>query len=195
MGLYDTINCKCNLSMPDDPKDFSGTTSFQTKDLGEGMQHFTIKEDKSIWINKQEIEYENGNPKGKTFFEKIGNLKVLKSWDEPYTITDTINIYDYIQSDVSDYDYFIEYQLVIEKGFVKEEKIVEFTATPNADRKILDKKRKEEMRIRYEFTKTFRYKYFYKHWNSFLWFSFSRARSFLSFICSKSHKIENKLKI
>lgn len=145
IGMYDTVNCEYDLPMPDDPKDFSGTRSFQTKDLGECMQQFTIKEDKSLWINKQEIERENGNPKGKTFFEKIGKIKVVKAWNEPYEITDTINIYDYIQSDVSDYDYFIEYRLVIEKGFVNEEKIIEFTSTPNAERKKSDKRLKEEI--------------------------------------------------
>jgi hypothetical protein len=193
--MYDTVYCEYDLPMPDDPKDFSGTRSFQTKDLGECLQQFTIKEDKSLWIHKQEIEYENGNPKGKTFLEKIGKIKVVKAWDEPHEITDTINIYDYIESDESDYDYFIEYRLVIEKGFVNEEKIVEFTSTPNAERKKSDKELKEEMQERYKFSQTFLYKYFYKHWNSFLWFSFSHVRSFLSFICSKSYKIENKLKI
>ncbi len=175
MGLYDTITCKYPLPKPEDLKGYKGSLSFQTKDLGEGLSHFEIREDGSLWVEKAETEYISRDSKTlkddvderlkklpdntKLGFSELSGLKVLKSWWEFVEVTTTVEMYDYCISDDTDYDYDVTYKIKIIDGIVKELNLHEFKANPNRDRKLRDIKFKREAIARNIFVNKWYYKY------------------------------------
>ena len=50
MGMFDTILCKVSLPMPDDPKGYSGSSSFQTKDFDCALDNYIIDENNNLLI-------------------------------------------------------------------------------------------------------------------------------------------------
>ncbi len=42
MGMYDSIECKCFLPMPDEPKGYTGSHGFQTKDFDCSLDIYII---------------------------------------------------------------------------------------------------------------------------------------------------------
>lgn len=197
MGLYDTITCKYPLPKPEDLKGYKGSVSFQTKDLGEGLSHFEIREDGSLWVEKAETEYISRDSKTlkddvderlkklpdntKLGFSELSGLKVLKSWWEFVEVTTTVEMYDYCISDDTHYDYDITYKLKIIDGIVKELNLHEFKANPNRDRKLRDIKFKREAIARNIFVNKWYYKYILKYYNRLIFFI---ARS-IKKICDK----------
>ena len=79
MGLYDTIKCKYSLPMPDDPKGYSGSEYFQTKDLDCSLGYYEIREDGVLWAEHRETEYVAGNANAKSFLEQCGKIITKKS--------------------------------------------------------------------------------------------------------------------
>ena len=193
--MYDTIVCKYPLPIPDDPKGYTGSDDFQTKDLDLSLSTYTIDENGQLFVHRFEGEWEPGNKDADSFIGKLGYFKTTKKWLEQLNTTITVVFYDYQQSNSTDYDYFIEYEAVFVNGKITSVKLIEFTATHNAERKIKDAEFNERLKKHHEFIKTWRYKYFVKPYNktiSFIFHKTSKAFYNLSYILNR---IEVKIKL
>lgn len=164
MGLYSTIICKYKLPMPEDPKGFTGSKDFQTKDLDQDMEVYEIDQDGLVFKKCYEYKTVPGNPKGKSLFDRLDSFEAVKEWAEPLKRTFSINIYDYVRSK-TEYDYTIEYSLEFIDGKLSKSSIVSFEASLNNDRKAREVQWKKETEIRLIFCKTKRYRFLYKPWN------------------------------
>lgn len=193
--MYDSIVCKYPLPMPDDPKGYSGSEDFQTKDLDLSLSTYTIDENGQLFIHRFEGEWEPGNKDSDSFIGKIGYFKTTKKWLEQLNSTITVVFYDYQKSNNTDYDYFIEYEAVFVIGKITSVKLIAFEANNNAERKIKDAEFNEKLKKHHEFIKTWRYKYFVKPYNKTISFVFrktSKAFYNLSYILNR---IEVKIKL
>jgi len=195
MGMYDSIVCKYPLPMPDDPKGYSGSDDFQTKDFDQSLATYTIDENGQLFIHRYEGEWEPGNKDSKSFIGKIGYFKTTKKWLEELKTTTTIIFYDYIHSQNTDYDYFIEYESVFVNGKITSVKLIKFEATDNAERKRKDIEFNEQMKKHHEFTKTWKYKYFVKPYNKTISYLFRKTGNAFHNLSHTLYKIENKIKI
>jgi hypothetical protein len=196
MGLYDTVECKYPLPMPDKPQGYLKSKYFQTKDLDCYLGHYEIQEDGSLWIEKRETEFIEGDEKSKNLLDKIGKIVTKKVWIEPDYFHGTIEMYDYIDYDNSkDFDYFISYEIQFDKGTVKNVRLLKFEATPNQKRKEKDKDFNEKMRKSYEFRQTKKYKYIYAPYNKAVRYIFKNLYNATNKIPSLILNIENKISL
>jgi hypothetical protein len=168
MGMYDSIECEYPLPMPEDPKGYTGSYGFQTKDFENSLDIYIIDKHGQLSIERRDTEWVQGNPNGKSFLEKSGYLKTKKTWLEPLKDTCTIQFYDYLSSNKTDYDYWIVYNAVFIEGKMKEIKLTTFEAKPNSERKEKDEAFKMKLNLRHEFIQTWRYKYIYKPYNTII---------------------------
>lgn len=162
MGLYDTIHAKIKLPQPTDPKGFNGTTHFQTKDLECCLVDYQIREDGTLW--RLDIEYTEAECKDRLF----GIEPKSSNWVFD-AITKTIEMYDFVHSNESEYDYWIDYKVVFIKGVIDNIEISKFEATPNAERKESDRIFRENLIKRQKFSKTKAYKYLYRPYSSIVY--------------------------
>ena len=193
--MYDTVICKYPLPMPSDPKGYSGSEDFQTKHLDCGLDTYEIAANGQLSVHKREGKYIEADKEAKGLFEKMGRYEVTKTWIEPVYDTLTMEMYDYEQSDKSEYDYFIQYEVVFIDGIVDEIKLIVFEATDNAERKKKDKEFDKKLKEWYEFTKTRKYKYFVNPYNKSIKFIFRKISKILSFLSSKVWTLESKFLI
>ena len=131
MGMYNSVDCHCPLPMPEDPKGYTGSHSFQTKDFECALDVYIIDKDGQLLIERRDTEWIEGDPNGEGFLSKIGHLKTIKTWLEPLTNTCTIQFYDFIDSNKTDYDYFITYEAIFINGKISSVKIINFEANDN----------------------------------------------------------------
>ena len=193
--MYDTIICKYPLPMPDDPKGYTGSENFQTKDLDLALSSYDIDENGQLFIHRYEGEWEQGNENSDSFIGKLGYYKITKKWLEQLNSTITIIFYDYQHSQNTDHDYFIEYEAVFINGKITSVKLITFEAKNNAERKRKDIEFNEKLKKHHEFIKTWKYKYFVKPYNNIISYSFrklSKVSYNLSYFISK---IERKMRI
>ena len=193
--MFDTVICKYPLPMPSDPKGYSGSEDFQTKDLDCGLDTYEIAANGQLSVHKREGKYIEADKEAKGLFDKIGRYEVTRTWIEPVYDTLTMEMYDYEQSDKSEYDYFIQYEVVFIDGIVDEIKLIVFEATDNAERKKKDKEFDKKLKEWYEFTKTRKYKYFVNPYNKSIKFIFRKISKILSFLSSKVWILESKFLI
>ena len=193
--MFDTVICKYPLPMPSDPKGYSGSEDFQTKHLDCGLDTYEIAANGQLSVHKREGKYIEGDKEAKGLFDKIGRYEITKTWVEPVYDTLTMEMYDYEQSDKSEYDYFIQYEAVFIDGIVDEIKLIGFEATDNAERKKKDEEFDKKLKEWYEFTKTRKYKYFVGPYNKSIKFIFRKISKILSFLSSKVWILESKFLI
>ena len=193
--MYDSIVCQYPLPMPDNPKGYSGSDDFQTKDLDLALSTYTIDENGQLFIHRFEGEWEQGNENSDSPIGKLGYYKTTKKWLEQLNSTITIIFYDYQHSQNTDHDYFIEYEAVFINGKITSVKLITFEAKNNAERKRKDIEFNEKLKKHHEFIKTWKYKYFVKPYNNIISYSFrklSKVSYNLSYFISK---IERKMRI
>lgn len=137
MGLFSTITVKKDFSLPL-PADLGELTvdeiyqePFQTKDLGYGMDYYTIHPDGSI---TEEIY---------SFGESGGQVKEIKTVGKPQLI----NFYN--SFDKGNNDYWVEFQYMY--GDEPKITLFEFKVTPNAERKARENEFWSEQNKRREF--------------------------------------------
>lgn len=202
MGLYNSVDCHYPLPMPEDPKGYTGSHGFQTKDFECALDVYIIDKDGQLLIERRDSEWIEGDPNGKSFLDKMGHVKTIKTWLEPLTNTCSIQFYDFIDCNKTDYDYFIAYEAVFINGKMSSVKIINFEANDNAERKIRDAEFAKKNKENYQFRQTWQYKYFVKPYNKTIRYIFSTLIKFLSniskFLSNISfylHKIENKIRI
>lgn len=194
MGMFDTIKCKYKLPMPENPKGYSGSDDFQSKDLDCSLSYYEIREDGSLWREDVESEWVAGNPKAKSFLDRLGHPKRISSkWVQVFD-QKQVSIYDYLQGE-GEYDYSIEYNLNFENGILKEANLHQFEAKDNAERKRREAIFKEQMRKDMEFRKTFRFRLICNPWNIFIRFVFNYLNKIVNSIQSNMFKIERMLKL
>jgi hypothetical protein len=195
MGMYDSIDCQYPLPMPDDPKGYTGSFGFQTKDFDCALDIYIIDKDGQLFLEQREMEWVEGNPNGKGFLEKSGYAKTVKTWLEPLNNTCTVEFYDYSHSNNTDYDYWIVYNAIFINGKLSEVKLTTFEATANSERKKKDIEFHNKLRKWGEFTKTRRYKYLLKPYNKCLKFVCDKAYNFFYSAASRVRRVHNFLSI
>lgn len=176
--------------MPEDPKGYSGSKDFQTKDLDCSLSIYEIDSNGQLLINKTEGHFVEGDKNSNHILGKIGHYEVTKRWNEFVCETSEICMYDYIHSDKTEYDYFIEYKVIFIYGLIDEVKLVKFEAENNAARKKKDEEFRKKMKNWHEFTKTRKYRYILRPYSSCVKFVFRKLSSGLKFLQSKIYKVE-----
>ena len=192
MGMYDDIVCKYPLPLPEDTKGFHAC-GFQTKDFDNALDHYEIREDGTLWLRESEREYTEGNPNGKTFFEKFGMVKETKVWWTHVKKTTTIRMYDYNNYNDGPYDYWVEFEIVFIDGVIDKIKLIKFDATDNSKRKEDSKRHIEELKKNKQFESTMLYKLIIKPYNKIIRFICMLIYKFGSFLIAKVWKLERIL--
>ena len=193
--MFDTIICEYKLPMPDDPKGYTGSYNFQTKDFDCSLDYYKIDCNGTLFILRQEGKFIEGDKNSKNLFDRLGHFKVEKEFYEPVNDTTTIEMYDFQHSDASEYDFYICYKICFVKGIVTDIFIHEFEVHANAERKKRDKDRNEQIKKNDQLRKTYRYKYIYAPYNKSLRFIFKILYKINSFYNRNIIKLENKLRI
>lgn len=194
MGMFDTIICKYPLPMPSDPKGYVGSESFQTKDLENALLVYEIREDGTLWEQKHETEWVEGDSKSDNWLDKMGHNKTLKSWWDQVSFTKTIRMLD-VQFNDGEYDYVINYKINFVKGVVSEVEISSFEARPNNERKSRDFEFIEIMKQREKFIKSWKYRYFYKHYHNVVHFVLGTLVVLFSWLAATLSKLERRISI
>jgi hypothetical protein len=195
MGMYDSIDCQYTLPMPEDPKGYTGSYGFQTKDFECALDIYIIDKDGQLSVERRETEWIEGDPNGKTFLEKTGYGKTVKTWLEPLNNTCTIQFYDYRHSNNTDYDYWIQYVATFVGGKLTDIKLLNFEATSNTERKKSDKEFFLRLEERRDFIQTWRYKYIYGPYNTVVRAVVRGSTKCLTKLNSLIQKLESKIKI
>jgi hypothetical protein len=195
MGMFDTIICKYPLPMPSDPKGYAGSESFQTKDLENSLSIYEIRADGTLWEQKHETVWIEGNSNAENWSDKLGHYESVKSWWDQVSFTSTISLLDYQYSVDTEYDYCIEYTVVFVKGLVSEITIFRFEALPNADRKSRELEFVETMNQHRDFVESKKYRYFYKHYNNTMHFVLRRLVNLFSWLATTISRLERWLTI
>lgn len=148
MGMYDNLICEYPLPLPLNlmeakDVDFNKLT-YQTKNLDNALESYTIRKDGTLWVKRYEKEYSEGDPNAKSIMDKIGKCKILKEWDEQIYYTGTIQFYqglqyDNINTDNWNNDYWIDYQTIFVEGKINKIELLKFSVIDNTARKIRDK--------------------------------------------------------
>lgn len=108
------VNSDYPLLLPNSPRGFIRQNNFQTKDLGSCMDTYKIDASGQLFIVKDEREYTEGDPNGKTFKEKFGTVKILHEWWEKLYNYDTIFMYTSWENETN--RYWIEYRVQFVNG-------------------------------------------------------------------------------
>ena len=154
MGCYNTITFKkskhCRLPRPRHAL-AKGINfydlSYQFIDPGEGMGTYEIREDGYIYEYTPIQKWMKGNPNAKELFDRMGHVEIIEEkWTVRKNMTTYIEAYESIRNDDLENDYWIEYQIHIKKGKVDVVKLLRWDVLPNAERKQLVEKHKQEMR-------------------------------------------------
>lgn len=191
--MYDTIFCKYPLPMPDDPKGYTSSYDFQTKDLDLALELYSIDENGQLFLHLSEGEWVEGNKDSESLIGRLGYFKTTRKWLEEKIITATVTFYDYQQSNNTDYDYFIEYEAIFVDGKITSVKLIKFEANDNADRKKRDVEFKEQLKEWQDFSQSKRYKYFFKPYSSAIRFICKNIGKILDFSRRNLYKVEKFL--
>ena len=132
-GLFDTIICEHPLPLPDfDEEDLEdignkeanwAESEWQTKDLGQMLDVYTIEEDGQIYRQKTDWREDEDAPMGVS--AEDGGI-------EKFEKTGEINFYNVVLGKKC--DHWLEFKAVIWKGDLKELNLVEYKKEDNSDR-------------------------------------------------------------
>jgi hypothetical protein len=197
MGMFDTIIVRKKLPQPKDPKGYTGSDSFQTKDLENCLLVYEIRKDGTLWVEQRETKFVEGDKNAKTFSERMGYLETINSWFEPVKWNSEVVFYDFQQKNGEDqnFDYDIEYRAEFKNGKMTSVKLIKFEALDNTERKKAYKEMEEKMKKRYIFTGKWYFKYIFAYWNKAMKFCFRKLHKHSHKIGMFLYKIENALHI
>ena len=195
MAVFDTVLVEYDLPVPTQSKGYVQSESFQTKDLDNIMATYKLDKKGQLWYEKAERVYIDGDQNAKSPWDRFGHWETISSvWSET-NITDTILLYDYVQSKEGNLDYSIEYQLVIIDGIVSNVVLTEFETFDNAERKEKQLKFDQSLQKRIILEQTLQYKLFIKPYNSIIKFIFRNLYKLSTFLNNNVWKWERKLTI
>lgn len=183
MGCFDTIYFKQEkfpkgIKLPKELKNLKfNKLMFQTKDLGEGMGTYEVREDKYLYEYDPITKWIQGNPSAKSFSERFGYQEVTKEkWKKRDSFTGYITVYTDIQDNeygegfAWDNDYWIDVHVHFQEGKMVSIKVIKLKATPSIVRKKRELEFIEQRKRAEEISKKFLYRYFYKpYWRSIRW--------------------------
>jgi hypothetical protein len=175
MGMFDTVivNPKFSLPLPKDPKGYTGTADFQTKELDNFLETYEIRKDGSLW----KLNYRKKNEE--------------KTWSRVKNVPTVIKIYDYQENNEGDFDYFIEYEILFTKDKVKTAKLIKFEANNNTKRKENQKMYDEQWAKRKKFVNTWLFKNILVHWNKAIGIVYRFNTKILGFLSIVNFKLIN----
>jgi hypothetical protein len=191
MGMFDDIECKYTLPLPQDPKGFVGEVYFQTKNFECSLDKYQIREDGTLWIHRIEYEY----PENYEFIpwtEISSHIKEKKSWWEPVNVTKNIRMYSYIFGE-NDYDYWIDYDVTFIDGKITKVNLEKFETHNNSQRKIRSEENSKKLKSWIEYTKTNRYKHIHKPYNLVIRFTFTFLNKLIDRIKTSLNILERLL--
>lgn len=194
MGMFDTIQCKYKLPLPENPNGYIPFTSYQTKDLDQALDVYELREDGTLWRQNLVGEWKLGDPKGKSISDRLGHFETHHIDWQQTTINHSINLFGYEQTDGL-YDYVIEYDVKFTNGVVTDVQLIRFETRDNTERKRRDETFIRECKMRRDFEKTIRYKFIYTYWNIALRFTLRNTSKLLTKIRDKIQSLELKLTI
>ena len=181
--------------MPDDPKGYTGSYDFQTKDLDLILGLYVIDKNGQLCIQRKDGEWVQGNKNSDSLIGTLGYFKTTKEWLEELNTTTTTVFYDYQHSQNTDYDYFIEYEAIFVNGKLTSIKLIKFEANDNSERKRKDIEFDKKLEEHHKFINTWKYKYFAKPYNRTISFIFRKISKISQNLSRILYKIENKIKI
>ena len=200
MGLFDSIKCKYPLPRPEGSAEVAGVNfndlDYQTKDLDETMSEFELREDGTIWKEEHKYKFIAGDPKGKSFSDKIGHMEPENSW-WAQAFPDVIIFYDSIIRDEFVNDYWIEYKAVFSKGVLTSIEIVEFKTVDNSIRKANEKMVTDKMKKRQTLWNKWYMKFIYHYYDKAvgrIFRAWYRLTVFVSKRTPSAYTIENWLR-
>lgn len=197
--MFDSIKCEVKLPLPKDLRlsevkdvDFNSLT-YQTKDLNNSLELYTIRKDKTLWIHEQEYKWIPGNPKAKSVMDRIGHCEVIREWDEQLKdYTGTIEFYETIREDQMNYDYCIEFKATFVSGKLKKIDLVKFESESNAERKKNEANFIAELKAEKEFLSRWYIRFTYVPYRNMIQWIFHRWNR-LTQILPSAHKVERFL--
>lgn len=194
MGMYDSVEVLYKLPLPENPMGYTGSDNFQTKDLENCLSIYQINENGELFKEERETEWVEGDPNSKTIFGKMGHAKTIKAWWEKVNYHGVLSIYDYRQTS-GDYDYWIEYKLTYSSGRIDSVEISQFECHSNKKRKEQDEEFKIRMQKRNVFINSKMYRYFFKHTNRLVYFTFDKINKLTSRISIALMKMRHFLTV
>ena len=209
MGMFDYVICELPLpSLPEREENgrkilsypFKKDHSFQTKDLINALTEYKINEKGLLLRRVAEYEERELSEEEKKDRESGGFWSPLWAYEEishkwvQEEHTGYVNFYDFIHNVSEDTDAWVEYRVHIKDGKVKGKvELFRCDYEDNSKRLRNSKELEEKMRAIEEYKKKWRYKYFGKYWNIFVFFVFTRLRKVGGWL-SDSWKLESKFK-
>jgi hypothetical protein len=177
MGMFDTIQWGDNLPFSEEMKGLGldkNNWSFQTKDLDCCLANYVVQ-DGNFFLQKYKNEnWVEGDPKGKSFMDRMGSLERTEPYLELQKITETIYMYDYRHDVLGLWDCTIEFKVVLIDGKVDSTELFEFKKVPSADRK----EQEREWHAEREYEKSRWYNRFIFHTPSYRWVRRILSRAF-----------------
>ena len=180
--MFDYITCDYPLPMPDEPKGFTGCKDFQTKDLENAMMTYHIDTTGQLYVR--------GSLRG-WYDEDVSEDDKNKLTPENRNVV--LFLYDYQTNDDKEFDYSIEYELVILNGKVTNCKLNQFEAIPNSDRRHQQSVWDTRDKIRREYMQTRFYLYFDRPWCIATRWVFHRIHKTLEYLSSKQYFVERSI--
>jgi hypothetical protein len=138
MGMFDTIQVSDQLPFNGEMKELGldeRKYSLQTKDLENCMAEYVLQND-VLYIKKYEkTEWVEGDPKGKSLFDRLGYLHRDGEFLEPTNYHGEVIAYTYQNDVMENWDCWVEFKLKFTNGTLVEKELVKFEKTDNAERK------------------------------------------------------------
>jgi len=197
MGMFDNIICKAPLPLPEDIgelKDLKiiwGEEVFQTKDLDNALEIYTIHKDGTLTFeeyDKEWVEYPKEERK-KHFMG--GYFKTNRQWTTKKTYHGEIIFYNSYYCDKK--DYWIEFKAKFTESKLSNIELYKFEETDNSERRRIKLLHDNKLKIYRERQKKLWYK-FYKHlWLKPIRFIFTRLYRISTSLPHLILKIERKI--
>ena len=168
--------------MPDDPKGFTGCKDFQTKDLENAMMTYHIDVSGQLYVRGSLRGWYDGD---------VSEEDKNKLTPENRNVV--LFLYDYQTNDDKEFDYSIEYELVILNGKVTSCMLKQFEAIPNSDRRRQQSVWDNRDKIRREYMQTRFYLYFDRPWCIVTRWVFHRIHKTLEYLSSKQYFVERSM--
>jgi hypothetical protein len=150
MGMFDTIHVSDQLPFNDEMKELgldARKYSLQTKDFENCMVEYVLQ-DGMLYIKKYEkTEWVDGDPKGKSFLDRLGYLHRDGEFLEPTNYHGEIVAYTYENDVMNKWDCWVEFKLKFTSGKLVEKELTKFEKTDNAERKQREKEFMDTIKV------------------------------------------------
>lgn len=163
--------------------------NWQTKDLDNAMAEYVIQSGKLMLRKYRVEEWVPGDPKAKSWSDRIGYLNREEPYYEEQKHHGIINFYEHLDDVQGKWDCWVEYNATFTNGILDKIELSKFEKTDNEERKRNNKawadKLQKERAIWYN-------KYFF-HTKAYRWFSNKIWYRFFTKLANICNKIAIKL--